>query len=226
MSEIKPDIRAVMAEIRAQAADSAAELQTGDGVAPYQPLKPAPAASESRPTIYSDELNYLNAHWNDWFDAPPAGSHRRFSGALVTKLKLKLRNVLRSAIFPDYYDRQQQFLANLVRHLNDNARYIDSRVQQTFWETINKVDHDIAGINSRCDRLVDETVIRSDRRIEKLEVRLKKFEELQSGGKIPENPADDNAEKNGESTLGETAPSESKPGESKTGGAPRRSAAG
>ena len=168
MTAEKPDIQAIMAEIRRDAAIEGAKAK----VATYQPLSRTPAAPQSRPTLYSDELNYLNAHWADWFDESPGGSHRRFFGGIVSRIKLRLRRFLRAVLLPDYYRNQEQFIANLVRHLNDNARYIDARVQQIFWENTHKVDQDIAGVNARCDRAIDEVLARTEQRLEQLEAQV------------------------------------------------------
>ena len=167
MAESKPAISEIMAQIRRDASSSA-RAAAGD-VPPYQPLKRMPPTAENRPLMYADELNYINAHYRDWFDSEPTASHRPVIGKVITAVKSRLRRFLRTALLPDYYQRQEEFLANLVRHLNENARYNDNRLYQIFWELTHKLDQDIAGVNARCDRAIDEVLAQTSHRLDQLE---------------------------------------------------------
>ncbi len=146
------DVEAIMERIRAQV-KAAPRL----GSRPKY-LPPAAKLFDANvsPVLYSEELNYLNSHWNDWSQPAPFTSHRPLIGRLIIKWKTRFRDFLWGALFRDYFEREREFQAQLVRFLNASARYVDARDAALFWQIVKKVDNDISSVNERSDLLVQE----------------------------------------------------------------------
>lgn len=149
-----PDVEAIMASIRSHVKRGLAERPPG--IPKYTPPAAELFSGSVSPVLYSDELNYLNAHWNDWLVGEQITSHRRFLGPLVVKVKEKLRRFVVNSLLPGYFEKEREFQGQLVRHLNASARYIDARDAEIFWQTVRKIDSDITAINERTDRLFEE----------------------------------------------------------------------
>ncbi|MCB0322933.1 MAG: hypothetical protein KDD69_05145, partial [Bdellovibrionales bacterium] len=174
MSEQKssetPDVEAIMARIRAQVK---AELeQSGARTDRYIPPSPKTFEGKSSPILYSDELNYLNANWSNWLEGAEFTSHRPVIGAIILKCKRALRRLLVDSLFREYFERERRFHMELVKQLNATARYVDSRDAELFWQLVQKVDNDIAGINERTDRLFDDAVAEAAARDSELANRI------------------------------------------------------
>jgi hypothetical protein len=144
-----PDVESIMARIRTQVKRSLKEHP------PRSPKYTPPAAElftgSVSPVLYSDELNYLNAHWNDWSVAEEFTSHRPYLGPLIVKVKNLVRRFLLDSVFKTYFEREREFQMQLVRHLNALARYVDQRDSELFWQIVNKVDSDVKALNDRVD---------------------------------------------------------------------------
>lgn len=119
-----------------------------------RPLGPIQTGAEASPVIYSDELNYLNAHWGNWADPSHFSSHRPILGAFLIRLKRKLQSFLFGSLFKDYLEKEKCFSMNLVRFCNKTARYIDSRDKQIFWQLVTKLDTEVKNLELRGDSLV------------------------------------------------------------------------
>lgn len=153
--EEQPDVEAIMAGIRSRVKRGLAE-HPPRAVPHYAPPGAKLLDSAVSPVLYSEELNFLNAHWNDWTVSEDITSHRAFIGPVIVRVKRALRNFLLNSLLKGYFERERQFQMQLVRHLNASARYIDARDAELFWQIVKKVDNDIAAINERADLLFDE----------------------------------------------------------------------
>lgn len=149
----KPDVAALMLKIRETVREELKEHGA-------QNLKFNPVVQQddvpSVPVLYSEELNYLNAHWHDWYSPQQINSHRKFFGKLVVKIKRFITNTLWNSFLRDYVERERQFQMNLIRFLNSTARYIDARDKELFWQLVQKVDNDSRGSHERTDLLIGE----------------------------------------------------------------------
>ena len=152
MSEV-PDVEAIMERIRTEVRET-----IGEERAKYPRYVP-PAAADERsaglPLIDYEELNFLNAHWHDWTITEELSSHRKFIGPIVVRAKRFIINVIWQYLLKGYLEREKQFHMQLVRYLNANARYVDNRDYEIFWQLIKKMDNDVEAMNNRVDRLVD-----------------------------------------------------------------------
>ncbi len=103
-----------------------------------------------------DELNFINAHWQDWSTIEDLSSHRKLLGPFIVKAKKFIVDLVMNTCLRGYFDRERQFHLNLVRYLNANARYVDNRDYKNFWQLVKKVDSDVSALNERMDRLYDQ----------------------------------------------------------------------
>ncbi|MCC6933639.1 MAG: hypothetical protein IT292_10365 [Deltaproteobacteria bacterium] len=106
-----------------------------------------------KPILYSNELNYLNAHWGDWDPRNAIASHRPIIGKFIVRLKRFLVSLFFDNLFQSYFAKEREFQMQLVRHLNSSARYIDGRNKELFWQLIGKIDQEAAHLTERCDYL-------------------------------------------------------------------------
>lgn len=78
----------------------------------------------------SEELKFLNRHFSyrGRIDEGSITSHRPgLLGRLIVKLKRFLAIFTRDSVLRDYLQAEEDFHINLVRFLNDMARYVDAR---------------------------------------------------------------------------------------------------
>ncbi len=174
----KPDVEAIMAEIRKRVKDDA-NTRAKDGksvVAHYR----SPAANanngEISPLLYSEELNYLNANWDFNQGEEEVTSHRPIIGPVIVKVKRLLSGFIRNSVLKRYTEKEKTFHAELVRHLNQTARYVDARDRTLFWQLVDKLDNDVKALNLRSDRLYETHSASTDKRIYELEKRISKLE--------------------------------------------------
>ncbi len=113
---------------------------------------------------FSDELRYLNNHWGDWNQNAPFTSHRFLVGALIARIKNKIQGYFFTVIFGDYIEQQKSFNMNLVKFCNQLSRYVDERDKQIFWETVKKLDSEVALVEERYDTLFVEVIDRVNSR--------------------------------------------------------------
>ncbi len=148
------DVKAIMQSIRARVKKDLA------GQKPHVPKFVPPASqlfegSTSR-IVDREELNYLNAHWNDWLLPWEVSSHRPILGPLVVKAKTALREYILNVLLPDYFRSEKDFQLQVVRYLNANAYHVDQRDGDIFWQLVRKLDTDIQMVNERMDLLHQE----------------------------------------------------------------------
>ncbi len=188
-AEQDTDIPALMAKIRQEIK---AELDGQDLPAQKDSTEKirGTIVQDSGPLLYSEELNYLNQHWGSWAQQSEITSHRKFLGPFIVKAKKALVRVVWEYVLKDYFEAERRFQSNLVRHLNANARYTDSRIKDTFWQIIEKVDNDIEGLNRRTDNLLsisertaDESRLEVKEQLTELKGKLRALETVFSGAK-------------------------------------------
>ena len=152
--QTKPNIEQIMARIRSKVEQ---ELANGAQTVPRFHAGGAQFQNgQSSSVLYSDELNYLNANWQNYNPAEDLSSHRFFIGPIIVRLKKSIINFFWNNLFKSHFAREQEFKMNLVRFLNSQTRYIDSRNAEIFWQLVEKIDNDTEALNERCDLLFDE----------------------------------------------------------------------
>ncbi|MBX7139015.1 MAG: class I SAM-dependent methyltransferase [Oligoflexia bacterium] len=157
--ERRPDVQAIMAEIRARV--RADVERNRDRQAPFQADSASFNASPRKAgeLVNSEELRFLNLNHTYPLRINPESIATHRSGPiarLVVKLKRKVQAILWHQILKDYFETEKEFQANLVRYLNDVSRYVDSRDASNFWELIRKIDVDINRALERIERVADE----------------------------------------------------------------------
>jgi Methionine biosynthesis protein MetW len=153
----KPDLQKIMASIRQQAKDYVEKNSDAKKLSNPFVSKSSTQTSTDSPLICSEELNYLNANWHGWAAKQEITSHRKIIGPVIVKLKSFLVDVIGKYLFQGYFEKERQFQMNLVRYLNHNARYVDAKIQESFWQLIEKVDAEALSFNQRIDRVFEET---------------------------------------------------------------------
>ena len=155
-NESTPNVEAIMARIRKDAKEFVAE--SGRKPIKVQPRAASEHGGKHSPVQYSEELNYLNAHWSDWAEATQITSHRKIVGPIIVRIKRFFVDLVWNYLLKGYFERERQFQMHLVRFLNQTAKYVDDRDAEIFWELVNKIDSDISGLNERVDRIYDEII--------------------------------------------------------------------
>ncbi len=153
------DVAALMAEIREQVREDIEK--NGSQVVHYQPHSAdSDGGGEYRAghILHSEELRYLNRSYGySHFDPSSIQSHRfGVIGKLVVKLKRKFFNWLWQNLMLDYAQKERDFQSNLVRLLNETARYVDVRDSSIFWELVRKVDIEVDNFATHVAKLQDE----------------------------------------------------------------------
>ncbi len=148
------DVEAIMQRIRAQVAEDLAQRK----VQTPKPATPCaqPNDTSSTKLVETQELKYLNRHWNTWLEDQPFSSHRPLIGKVLVKIKNFIRRYMRDVIFKDYLAAEREYHVQLLRHLNTAAWHIDRRDGEIFWDLVHKIDADVSAINERTDRLFSE----------------------------------------------------------------------
>lgn len=153
------DIKEVMKEIRSKIRESALELR--DKRDTFSPLEVNNSNSKVKAgdILHSDELSFLNQNYNYMpsLELEKVQSHRfGFLGKILVKLKRKVLVIVWEFILKDYFERERQFQAKLVKLLNDQVKYNDARDADNFWELIRKIDVDVSNLATRFDEIQDE----------------------------------------------------------------------
>ena len=165
----KPDIPALMAGIRQRIKlDIEAHKDARPAAPRYQGSSDKPSEHQAGELVRSEELRYLNQHYNfaPALDLNSVTTHRRGPlGKVIVRVKRKIL-VLIWNLLKEYFDAEREWHANLVRYLNHESKYIDSRDASNFWELIRKIDYDITKALERIERISDEQMasIRSSER--------------------------------------------------------------
>ena len=82
-------------------------------------------------------------------------SHRPVIGKIILGAKNFVISSVWKYVIGKYFVNERTFHHNLVRYLNENARYIDRRDTEVFEHLFNKINSDIKALNERMDRLFD-----------------------------------------------------------------------
>lgn len=158
-SESKPDVRALMADIRARIkADIERNKDKAKPFSPFQAQHNTGNARKAGELLHSEELRYLNANYAyARLNLDGITSHRPgIIGRAIVKVKRKLLSVIWDNLLKDYFSAEREFQANVVRFLNDVSKYVDSRDASNFWELIRKIDYDVTKALERIERIHDE----------------------------------------------------------------------
>ncbi|MDZ4785912.1 MAG: methyltransferase domain-containing protein [bacterium] len=165
------DVRALMAEIRASVINKISDAK--DSRLPFIPEKPDVNRGERKAgeLLHSEELRYINQNHAYALSAlrpDSIKSHRPIIGKIIVKIKRKILSFFWEGLFKGYFQAEKEFQSNLVRYLNDVAKYVDDRDAFIFWELIRKIDYDVNKAIERIERINDEqnaSIITSERRV-------------------------------------------------------------
>lgn len=147
------DVESLMKQIRRRVRE---DLSANPSRLPhYVPPAAKRFSDHVSPVLYCDELNYLNAAWNNWTQSEEYHSHRPIVGRFIVTAKRAIFNFLVGSVLRRYFEREREYQMNLVRLLNAMARYIDARDAEIFWQLTEKIDHDVKAMNDRTDQLFD-----------------------------------------------------------------------
>lgn len=161
MSE-KVDVQTLMEQIRNRVrADFETYKDRRPKFQPYAADHSGASQFKAGDLLASEELRYLNEQFAYAHQARIAmsnlSSHRKgLLGRCVILFKRKLFSFLSNSIFKEYFEREREYTAQLVRFLNTTAKYIDARDAHNFWEIIRKIDVDITRALERIERINDE----------------------------------------------------------------------
>jgi len=170
----KPDIQALMADIRARVRADI-EKQAANSHRPSPKFYAADgnnqASRRAGDLYHSEDLRYLNQN-HDYavkLRVDSITSHRPgVLGKVIVRFKQKLARMLRYSLFRDYFTSEAEFHVGVVRFLNETATYIDARDGAIFWELIRKIDYDMTKAMERIERINDDqtaTLRASERRL-------------------------------------------------------------
>lgn len=176
----KPDIRKIMAEIRAR-------IQTD--MYAFQDERPAFVASSPRDQsgdawkaghlLTSEELRYLNVNYLYGMHGDIDGieSHRKgIIGRCIVACKKRIFRFIWQGLLKKYAERERDFQANLVRYCNDISRYVDARDSSNFWDLIRKIDVDVNRAMQRIDTIADDTMAALESSEKRVQQRLGEME--------------------------------------------------
>lgn len=145
MTEAKPNIEAIMAEIKDKVRAEIAE--NGMQKLRFNPKQADGSGQEYKAggLLSSDSLRYLNDNhaMPDTPDLAKITSHR---GGITGKAIVKVKRIALTFIWKllkQYFEADEGFRLNLVRHLNYAGAYVDARDAENFWELIRKIDYDV-----------------------------------------------------------------------------------
>lgn len=146
------DVEAIMMEIRNKVREDLSDRKPQS-----LPLTEGIGIRTELPTsiLFSEQLQYMNEHWNGWLVAEEPFSNRPVVGKFILKAKQFIISTVWKYVLGKYFDNERVFQHNLVRYLNDNARYIDKRDTEVFDHLFKKIDSDIKALNERVDRLFE-----------------------------------------------------------------------
>lgn len=158
-TELRPDVRSLMKNIRERVRN---ELKEGNSnKVEFVPFKSKlEGERKAGELLNSEELRYLNqnhAFSLQQMRLSTLTSHRPgFIGKVIVKCKRKLLGIIWESLLKGYFQAEKEYQANLVRYLNDIAKYVDSRDAFIFWELIRKIDYDVNRALERIERIADD----------------------------------------------------------------------
>lgn len=120
------------------------------------------AGEKGADLINAEELRFLNLNYGYSATAlhgTVLTSHRPgILGRLIVATKRRILAWLRDGLLKEYFEREREYQAHLVRFLNHTSRHIAERDGAIFWELIRKIDVDIAKSLERIERIHDESM--------------------------------------------------------------------
>lgn len=157
----KPDVTALMAEIRTRVKSEVANNKNSPREFRAKSADFNTAATRrAGELLHSEELRYLNQHYANVFGPrlrmEQVTSHRGgILGRAIVSLKRRILAVVWDYLLKDWVQEQRDYQVNLLRFLNDSSKYIDARDAGNFWELIKKIDYDITSALERIERIAD-----------------------------------------------------------------------
>lgn len=155
-----PDVRAIMARIRAEIREDAANNKdTRPAFRPKPTGLDAGADLKAGSMVRSEDLRYLNSHYGfpTESEIDSISSHRSgVVGKFIVQAKKKTLRILWRSLFQWFFRSAPEYNLNLRRFLSEFARYVDVRDAAIFWELIRKIDYDVNKVVERVDRMSDE----------------------------------------------------------------------
>ncbi|WKZ56591.1 MAG: class I SAM-dependent methyltransferase [Bdellovibrionota bacterium] len=145
-----------MARIRSRVREQASELRAKEPAFQGYVASPAGKDRGAEDLIRSEELRYLNQAYGYAAESRPETiqSHRGgLIGRVIVSLKRRMMALLWNSVLRDYFERERDFQAHLVRYLNETSRHIAERDAAIFWELIRKIDVDITRVFERLERI-------------------------------------------------------------------------
>ena len=162
----RPNVEEIMERIRREVK---ADAESSKRVSmPFEAGRPQKTDSSFTPLHYSEELNYINAHWQDWVSSEEITTHRRVFGRFIVRAKRFVVDAVFQYLLKGYFERERQYQMHLIRFLNACARHVDDRDYANFWQLVAKVDNDISAVVERMDDLIDKTMATALRFAEEL----------------------------------------------------------
>lgn len=150
-----PDVAALMKNIRDEIKKTNDSFEIS--IPRYVSQREKELLADGASPLQSEELKYLNHHWNDWRQEYGITSHRPgVIGKIIVKVKTKATDFIWNNMLKEYFNRETLFVNNLLRFLNRTSRYIDAKDSESFLRVVDKVDRDVQGINERTDLLVEQ----------------------------------------------------------------------
>lgn len=152
------DIPKLMTEIRARVKS---ELENSSrNTKPFKGYTASQdKARKAGELVHSEELYYLNTHWQygEALNLSRITSHRKgLLGKLIVGVKRKIANFLWEVLLRDYFHAEKEFQMRLVQFLNSTSTYVDERDASAFWELVRKIDYDVSKAINRIEKIADE----------------------------------------------------------------------
>ena len=150
----------LMQKIRSEIKDTLASEGSASVRSPFKPREADPSSGNFRAgaILHSEELSFLNSNYAyGILDLNRISSHRPgIIGKIIVKVKRKILAWFWDSLLKDYFTKEREFQANVVRLFNNLTRYVDERDASNFWELIRKIDIDVSKALERIERIADE----------------------------------------------------------------------
>jgi 2-polyprenyl-3-methyl-5-hydroxy-6-metoxy-1,4-benzoquinol methylase len=150
----------LMQKIRSEIKDTLANEGASSVRSPFKPREADPSSGNYRAgaILHSEELSFLNSNYAyGILDLNRITSHRPgLIGKIIVKVKRKILAWFWDSLLKDYFTKEREFQANVVRLFNNFTRYVDERDASNFWELIRKIDVDVSKALERIERIADE----------------------------------------------------------------------
>ena len=142
----------------------------------------------------SEYLRQLNMHYGfeQSLSADGITSHRKgFLGRVLVAIKRRIARYIRANFLESYLRSEREFIENLVRHLNETGRYIDSRdeyVRAELEKLVQRIDDEKTGAFFDLQRQLGSTVHDFDQRVAQVDAMVRGLEGIVNNlGRLSDN---------------------------------------